>query len=112
MHLRSFTEEEDKQEKGRLTYRLYENGKVVCTAVLYGRGSLVDILSSPKDKGFGTMMLEYIEKKALESGLPRITVTAIADDERVRHFFERNGYKLTTDPQCSGESEGEKILKQ
>ena len=108
----SFTEEEDKQEKGRLIYRLYENGKVVCTAVLLGRGSLEDISSDPKGMGFGTKMLEYIEKKALENELSNVSVSAIADDERLRHFFQKNGYELAPDPQCSGESKGKKTLKE
>jgi GNAT superfamily N-acetyltransferase len=102
---------EKEEENGFITYRLYAN---VCTAVLMGRGNLQKIHSNPKGAGFGTKMLRYFEKKALEKGLTKITVTvsAIADDERVRHFFEKNGYKLTPDPQCSGESYGEKILKQ
>ena len=110
MNLLTFTEEEDKQEKGRLIYRLHENGKVVCTAVLLGRGNLEDIHSDPKGRGFGTKMLEYVKRKALENELSNVSVSAIADDDRVRHFFEKNGYELTPDPQCSGESKGKKTL--
>jgi GNAT superfamily N-acetyltransferase len=105
-----FVEKED--ENGFITYRLYANDANVCTAAIFGRGNLQKIHSNPKGAGFGTKMLGYFEKKALEKGLTKVTVSAIADDERVRHFFEKNGYKLTPDPQCSGESEGEKILKQ
>lgn len=96
-------------EGGQVTYRLYSN---VCTAILLGRANLRIIHSNPKGEGFGTKMLNHIEKKALENGLTRVTVSAIADDEKVKHFFEKNEYKLTPDPQCAGESEGEKILKQ
>lgn len=100
---------EKEEENGWTTYRLYAN---VCTAVLMGSGNLQKIHSNPKGAGFGTKMLGYFEKKALEKGLTKVTVSAIADDEKVKHFFEKNGYKLTPDPQCSGESEGEKILKE
>lgn len=106
----SFAEEEDEEEKGKWIYRLYEDSKVVCTAVLFGRGNLLSICSNPKGKGFGKKMLEYFEKKALESNLHEVTVSAIADDERVKRFFEKNGYKLSPDSQCLGESEGEKTL--
>jgi hypothetical protein len=100
---------EIEKENGWTTYRLYAN---VCTAVLMGRGNLQKIHSNPKGAGFGTRMLEYFEKKALEEGLTKVTVSAIADDEKVEHFFEKNCYTLTPDPQCSGESEGKKTLKE
>ncbi|MGD0028076.1 MAG: GNAT family N-acetyltransferase [Candidatus Bathyarchaeia archaeon] len=97
----------EKEEKGFITYRLYAN---VCTAVLMGRGNLMKISSNPKGMGFGTKMLEYVEEKAKEEGLPKVTVSAIADDHRVKHFFEKNHYKLTPDREVAGESEGEKDL--
>ena len=78
-----------------------------CFAVV----AILNIFSNPKGIGFGTKMLEYIEKKALENGLSNVNVSAIADDDRVRHFFEKNGYGLAPDPQCSGESNGSKVLK-
>lgn len=98
--------DEKEEENGFITYRLYAN---VCTAVLMGRGNLIKICSNPKGMGFGTKMLEYFEKKAVEKGLPKITVSAIADDEKVKHFFEKKGFKLT--PDQHGEFEGEKTLK-
>lgn len=102
-----FVEKEEKN--GFITYRLYAN---VCTAVLMGRADLQKIHSNPKGFGFGTKMLGYFEKKAIEEKATKVTVSAIADDERVRLFFKKNGYKLKPDPQCSGESVGEKTLKE
>jgi GNAT superfamily N-acetyltransferase len=100
---------EKREDCGQISYKLYAN---VCRALLVGRGHLMNIDSDPKGAGFGTKMLEYVEKKAVENGLPEVTVSAIADEEKVRHFFEKNGYKLTPDPQCAGESEGKKLLRQ
>jgi hypothetical protein len=35
----------------------------------------------------------------------------VADDKRLKHFFEKNGYLLSPDPQVGGEFQGEKKLK-
>jgi hypothetical protein len=60
---------EEKGENSFITYRLYAN---VCTAVLISRGDLQKIFSNPKDMGFGTQMLEYIENFGLENGFTKI----------------------------------------
>jgi len=52
---------------GEITYQVHINGKLACEAVLLGRDCLMNINSSPPKRGYGTKMMEYIEKKALEN---------------------------------------------
>lgn len=100
----------EKEENGQITCQLHKNGKIVCEAVLLGRGHLMNIWSNPTNKGYGTKMLEYIEKIAFEKGLRKFTVSQIKDDKKVKGFFEKRGYKLKQNAQVSDEFDGEKSL--
>jgi hypothetical protein len=46
----------------------------------------------------------------LESGCRKMTGLYIKNDEGVKRFFERRGYKLRPDPQIPAEFTGEKFL--
>jgi RimJ/RimL family protein N-acetyltransferase len=100
----------EKEESGQITYEERTNGKTVCTAILIGRGHLFKIGSNPTGMGYGTKMLVHIEKNALREGLAKIIVSQIKDDERVKRFFEKNGYKLKPDADIPDEFEGEKKI--
>ena len=53
-------------------------------------------------------MLDHIEKVALRKGLSKATVAQIEDDECVKRFFRKNGYKLKRDADVPDEFKGEK----
>jgi hypothetical protein len=88
---------------GEITYRLSVSGKVACEAVLLGRSCLIDIKSYPPNQGHGTKMMDYTEKKALESGCSTMEVTDIKDEQYVKDFFTDRCYKLEPHPQIQDE---------
>jgi len=96
---------------GEITYQLHVEGKLACEAVLLGRNCLMNINSYPPKRGYGTKMMEYLEKKALENGFTMMKVTDIKDDKDVKDFFEKRGYKLEPHPEIQDEFIAKKKLK-
>lgn len=104
----SFSENE---VDGQITIQLHVNGKLACEAVLLCRECLMTIDSYPPKRGYGTKMMDYFEKKALEHGFSTVEVREIKDDEGVKDFFRKRGYVLTPNPQILDEFNGTKKLK-
>lgn len=98
----------EKEEDGQYTYELYIHGKVVNRAKLLGRGFLIKLDSFPPMCGYGTKMMNYVEKRALEHNISTIDITQISDD--AKGFFTKRGYELRPHPDILDEFEATKKL--
>jgi hypothetical protein len=80
-------------------YKRYNDEKIVCVATLLGRNCLFVINSCLPKRGYGTKMMDYAEKKALEDNCSTMEVRDIKDEKYVKDFFIKRNYVLKPHPE-------------
>ena len=77
-----------------------QDGPVGCvgmTAPKEGSCDLVRLAVPPgyRHKGLGAMLIEHIMEQARTLGLGRVDLAIVARNERLLHWYERNGFAVT-----------------
>jgi len=101
----------EKDIDGQITCQLHIDDRLACEAELLGRNCLMNINSYPPKRGYGTKMMEYLEKKAVENGFATMEVTDIKDEQYLKDFLTKRGYKLRPHHRIPDEFEATKELK-
>ncbi|MDW2797229.1 GNAT family N-acetyltransferase [Clostridium boliviensis] len=55
---------------------------------------VIGILKDYRGRGYGTMLFEEMEKWAKESGITRLELTVVSENEQARHLYEKMGFVI------------------
>lgn len=89
------------------------NGKLVALIVAKdARISQLFVDTTVRGKGIGRKLLELGEAKLIAEGATKVTLNCLVGNDAARHFYERNGWKVSETQTKIGQThEGEVQIK-